>query len=182
MTLLPVPEACAVCRSALRSTPMQAAFTNGFPAYDGSKITSPPMLGSPREFPYPDTPATTPGTTRCESAASAGPNRNWSITATGRAPIARMSRTIPPTPVAAPWYGSTYEGWLCDSILKVTAQPSPMSITPAFSPIPASIFERICSVVVAGKYARCTLDDLYEQCSDHITEYIASSASVGRRP
>ena len=27
--------------------------------------------------------------------------------ATGRAPIARMSRTIPPTPVAAPWYGST---------------------------------------------------------------------------
>jgi len=57
-----------------------------------------------------------------------------------------------------------------------------MSITPAFSPMPASIFERICSVVVVPKYARCTLEDLYEQCSDHITEYMASSASVGRRP
>ena len=33
---------------------------------------------------------------------SAGPNRRESITATGRAPMARMSRTIPPTPVAAP--------------------------------------------------------------------------------
>jgi hypothetical protein len=29
---------------------------------------------------------------------------------------------------------------------------------------------------------RCTLLDLYEQCSDHMTEYIASSAAVGRRP
>ena len=25
-------------------------------------------------------------------------------------------------------------------------------------------------------------DDLYEQCSDHMTEYIASSLAVGRRP
>ena len=41
------------------------------------------------------------------SGASSGPNRSGSITATGRAPIARMSRTMPPTPVAAPWYGST---------------------------------------------------------------------------
>ena len=30
--------------------------------------------------------------------------------------------------------------------------------------------------------SRCTFEDLYEQCSLHITEYIASSASVGRRP
>ena len=34
---------------------------------------------------------------------SSGPKRSGSITATGRAPMARMSRTIPPTPVAAPW-------------------------------------------------------------------------------
>jgi hypothetical protein len=27
-----------------------------------------------------------------------------------------MSRTMPPTPVAAHWWGSTYDGWLCDSI------------------------------------------------------------------
>jgi hypothetical protein len=73
------------------------------------------------------------------------------MTATGRAPIAMMSRTMPPTPVAAPWYGSTYDGWLCDSTLNVTAQPSPMSTTPAFSPMPASIADRIWSVVVSPK-------------------------------
>ena len=50
-----------------------------------------------------------------------------------------MSRTIPPIPVAAPWWGSTKEGELWDSILKVTAQPSPRSVTPAFSPMPTSM-------------------------------------------
>ncbi len=54
--------------------------------------------------PYPPTPATTPGRTRAVSRASAGPNRSGSSTATGRAPIVRMSRTMPPTPVAAPWW------------------------------------------------------------------------------
>ena len=66
-------------------------------------------------------PATTPGSTRRVSGASAGPNRSGSMTATGRAPIVRMSRTMPPTPVAAPWYGSTYDGWLWLSTLNVTA-------------------------------------------------------------
>ena len=47
------------------------------------------------------------GRTRRVSGASAGPNRSESMTATGRAPMARMSRTMPPTPVAAPWNGST---------------------------------------------------------------------------
>jgi hypothetical protein len=47
-----------------------------------------------------------------------------------------MSRMMPPTPVAAPWYGSMNEGWLCDSILKTAARPSPMSTAPAFSPGP----------------------------------------------
>ena len=32
-----------------------------------------------------------------------------------------MSRMMPPTPVAAPWYGSMNDGWLCDSILKTAA-------------------------------------------------------------
>jgi hypothetical protein len=49
-----------------------------------------------------------------------------------------MSRRIPPTPVAAPWYGSTALGWLWDSILKATARPSPIEMTPAFSPGPAT--------------------------------------------
>ena len=43
---------------------------------------------------------------------------------------------MPPTPVAAPWNGSTAEGWLCDSTLKATEQPEPMSTAPAFSPGP----------------------------------------------
>lgn len=51
----------------------------------------------------------------------------------GRAPMVKMSRRMPPTPVAAPWKGSIALGWLWDSILKATAQPSPMSRTPAFS-------------------------------------------------
>ncbi len=29
-------------------------------------------------------------------------------------------------------------GWLCDSILKIAASPSPMSTTPAFSPGPCT--------------------------------------------
>src|SRR3990172_8537390 len=56
--------------------------------------------------------------------------------AMGRAPMAKTSRTIPPTPVAAPWYGSMAEGWLCDSIFIATHQPPPMSMTPAFSSPP----------------------------------------------
>ena len=43
-----------------------------------------------------------PGSTRRVSGASAGPKRSGSMMAIGRAPIVRMSRTIPPTPVAAP--------------------------------------------------------------------------------
>ena len=56
----------------------------------------------------------------------------------GRAPMVNTSRRMPPTPVAAPWYGSTADGWLCDSILNAMASPSPMEITPAFSPGPWS--------------------------------------------
>ena len=47
-------------------------------------------------------PATMPGSTRRVSGASAGPKRSGSIMAMGLAPIVNMSRTIPPTPVAAP--------------------------------------------------------------------------------
>jgi hypothetical protein len=52
--------------------------------------------------------------------------------------MVKMSRMMPPTPVAAPWYGSTALGWLWDSTLKTAASPSPMSMTPAFSPGPTS--------------------------------------------
>ena len=103
-------------------------------------------------------PLTTPGSTRAVSGAEAGPNLSASITATGRAPIARMSRTMPPTPVAAPWCGSTYDGWLCDSILKVTAYPWPMSTTPALWPMPASSASD--RGALAANCLRCTLEDL----------------------
>ena len=70
--------------------------------------------------------------------ASSSPKRSESSDAIGRAPMVKMSRRIPPTPVAAPWYGSMNDGWLCDSILNAATHPSPMSITPAFSPGPCT--------------------------------------------
>ena len=84
---------------------------------------------------------------------------------------------IPPTPVAAPWYGSMAEGCEWDSILNTAASPSPRSTTPASSPGPTST--RGPSV---GRTLRWILLDLYEQCSDHITEYMASSVRLGSRP
>src|SRR5580704_6891367 len=68
------------------------------------------------------------------------------------------------------------DGWLCDSILKAQAQPSPISMIPAFSPGPCNT--RLLRV---GRRFRCTRDDLYEQCSLHITLKIPSSVSVGSR-
>src|SRR5579864_2050101 len=68
------------------------------------------------------------------------------------------------------------EGWLWLSILKTTAWPSPMSTTPAFSPGPW-----ITRGPWVGNLARCLRLDLYEQCSDHITEKTPSSTRLGSR-
>src|SRR6187551_2483958 len=54
-------------------------------------------------------------------------------------------------------------GWLCDSILKTTAWPSPMSTTPAFSPGPW-----MTRGPVVGSVRSHFLLDLYEQCSFHV--------------
>ena len=43
-------------------------------------------------------------------------------------------------------------------------QPSPISTTPAFSPGPGTT-----RGPVGGPFLRWTREDLYEQCSDHIT-------------
>ena len=72
------------------------------------------------------------------SGSSSGPKRSESSDAIGRAPIVKMSRRMPPTPVAAPCRGSMNEGWLWLSILKTTARPSPIETQPAFSPGPWS--------------------------------------------
>src|SRR5665213_716015 len=69
------------------------------------------------------------------------------------------------------------EGWLWLSILNTTAWPSPMSMTPAFSPGPW-----ITHGALVGSPLRCSREDLYEQCSFHIAEKIPSSVKLGTRP
>src|SRR5438477_10125269 len=69
------------------------------------------------------------------------------------------------------------EGWLWLSILNTTASPSPISTIPAFSPGP-----QITRGPVVGNVCSQTFDDLYEQCSLHITEKIPSSVMFGARP
>src|SRR2546421_3039459 len=104
------------------------------------------------------------------------PKRSESSTAIGRVPTANTSRRIPPTPVAAPWKGSTALGWLCDSTLNAQASPPPTSTAPAFSPGPMST--RSPSV---GSRRRSLRECLYAQCSDHSSENIASSTPLGVR-
>src|SRR6185312_5153268 len=69
------------------------------------------------------------------------------------------------------------EGWLCDSILKMQAWPSSISMTPAFSPGP-----QMTRGPLTGNLRRCLREDLYEQCSDHMTLNTPSSTSLGSRP
>src|ERR1700742_3321936 len=68
------------------------------------------------------------------------------------------------------------DGWLWDSILKMAASPSPISITPAFSPGPW-----ITQGALVGSPRRWMREDLYEQCSFHIAEKIPSSVKLGTR-
>ena len=69
------------------------------------------------------------------------------MSAMGRAPTLKMSRRMPPTPVAAPWYGSMALGWLWLSMRKAAAILSPTSTTPAPSPGPTST----CGAVVGSR-------------------------------
>src|SRR5687767_3213537 len=122
-------------------------------------------------------PATTPSRIRRLRASVGGAKRSEFRMAIGRAPMVKMSRRIPPTPVAAPWYGSMKDGWLWDSILNTAASPPPMSTAPAFSPGPWRT--RGPSVGSVFRWMRLLL---YEQCSDHITENRPSSVRLGSRP
>jgi hypothetical protein len=69
------------------------------------------------------------------------------------------------------------DGWLWLSILKMQASPSSMSMTPAFSPGP-----QMTRGPLVGNLPRWIFDDLYEQCSDHITENTPNSSWLGSRP
>ena len=82
----------------------------------------------------------------------------------------------PADPVAAPWNGSTALGWLCDSTLNAATRPPPTSTAPAFSPGPITTLSPS-----VGK-RRSLRECLYAQCSDHISENMASSRSFGSRP
>ena len=69
--------------------------------------------------------------------------------------MVKMSRRMPPAPVAAPWYGSIAEGWLWLSMRSAAATPGATSTTPAFSPGPTST--QSASVGSRPRWAR---DDL----------------------
>src|SRR4029453_7683562 len=157
--------------------PTAIALTRGLPAYSGAKTTSPPRLGTPKQLPYHEMPDTTPSRRRRALASPGSAKRSESSTAMGRAPIVKMSRRIPPTPVAAPWKGSMNEGWLWLSILNVRARPSPRSTMPAFSPGPWSTCE-----ASVGSPRRNTRECLYAQCSDQSAEKRLSSVKLGSRP
>src|SRR5688500_16257457 len=122
-------------------------------------------------------PETAPSSRKRDREDVGSPERSESSTAIGRAPMAKMSHRIPPTPVAAPWNGSTALGWLCDSTLNATASPSPTSTAPAFSPGPMTT--RGPSV---GSVRSSFFECLYAQCSLHSSENIASSTWFGARP
>src|ERR1041385_5181762 len=122
-------------------------------------------------------PATTPETRWRVFGCFGSPNESALRHAIGRAPMVNTSRRMPPTPVAAPWYGSIKDGWLWLSILNTTASPSPISTTPAFSPGP-----QITRGPSVGNVFSQTFDDLYEQCSLHIAEKTPSSVRFGVRP
>ena len=55
------------------------------------------------QLPYPAIPRTTPSTRCFMRGAASEPNRSELSDAMGRAPMVKMSRRMPPTPVAAPW-------------------------------------------------------------------------------
>src|SRR5580704_5768402 len=63
-------------------------------------------------------------------------------------------------------------GWLWLSILNTTASPSPISMTPAFSPGPW-----ITQGALVGSVRRWIFEDLYEQCSFHMAEKMPCSAT-----
>ena len=90
--------------------PTAIALTRGLPAYSAAKPTSPPRLGTPKQLPYHEIPDTTPSRSRRAFASDGSAKRSESRMATGRAPMVKMSRRMPPTPVAAPWNGSMKDG------------------------------------------------------------------------
>src|SRR6266851_3500632 len=122
-------------------------------------------------------PPVTPAIVRRTAGSVGSPKKSAFRTAVGRAPIAKTSRRIPPTPVAAPWNGSIADGWLWLSTLKTHSSPSPRSTAPAFSPGPTAT-----DTPREGSVRNSFFECLYAQCSLHIAPNIAHSSGFGSRP
>ena len=80
--------------------------TSGLPAYDvverdlaadGRDPDAVAVAGDAGDHAFDD------AAVRAPSGPSSGPKRSEFSSAIGRAPIVKMSRMMPPTPVAAPW-------------------------------------------------------------------------------
>ena len=99
------------------------AFTSGIArVLGGERHLAADGSGTPKQLPYQLMPrhhATR--SSRRVRGSSGSPKRSESRMAIGRAPMVKMSRRMPPTPVAAPWNGSMKDGWLWLSILKARA-------------------------------------------------------------
>ena len=73
-------------------------------AADGRDADAVAVAGDAGDDAFDDAPRARP------SGPSIAPKRSEFSSAIGRAPIVKMSRRMPPTPVAAPWYGSMNDG------------------------------------------------------------------------
>src|SRR5438093_11778593 len=121
-------------------------------------------------------PPVTPAIVLRAAGALGSPKKSAFRTAVGRAPIAKTSRRIPPTPVAAPWNGSIADGWLWLSTLKTQSSPPPTSTAPAFSPGPTAT-----DAPREGSMRRSCLECLYAQCPLHLAPDLAHSTGLGPR-
>ena len=81
-----------------------------FVVYSSSKYKSPPIFGIPKGFPYPAIPEITPSLIHFVLAELISPNLKESEMPITLAPIQETSLTFPPTPVAAPSYGTICDG------------------------------------------------------------------------
>ena len=100
---LPGPRAAAESRCSMRPTPTHMAFTSGLPLYAGSNCTSAAHRGHADAVAVAADAGHHPGGRGGGLRGSvSGPKRSESSSATGRMPIAKMSRRMPPAPVGRP--------------------------------------------------------------------------------
>src|SRR3989344_3868257 len=95
------------------------------------------------------------------------PNRSGSANAITRAPMHNTSRTSPPTPVAAPSYGTTWLGWLWLSWLMTSPYLSPSTVARYRMPESSEGPRMTVGPSVGRYFFRIERLLLYELCSLH---------------